>query len=60
MQFRAEFFNLLNRPNFSVHDYTSGYSDIFTSAGVANAQAGLLTTTTTSAREIQFALKVIW
>ncbi|MGH9440474.1 MAG: hypothetical protein ACRD22_22085, partial [Terriglobia bacterium] len=60
VQFRAEFFNVLNRSNFSVPDYGNGYADIFDSAGAPNATSGLLTSTTTSAREIQFALKVVW
>jgi hypothetical protein len=60
VQFRAEMFNILNRANFNVPDYGSGYSDIFDATGAANPTSGLLNSTTTDSREIQFALKVIW
>lgn len=54
LQFRAEFFNLLNRANFGVPNPT-----VF--SGVTfNASAGLITTTTTSARQIQGGLKLIF
>ena len=59
VQFRAEFFNILNRPNFAV-PITPDNTDIFDSTGAPTGVAGLLTSTTTTAREIQFAVKVIW
>jgi len=59
VQFRAEFFNILNHANFAV-PVTPTNTDIFDSTGVPTGSAGLLTSTTTTAREIQFALKVIW
>jgi hypothetical protein len=59
MQFRAEFFNILNRPNFAV-PVSPDHTDIFDSTGAPTGVAGLLTSTTTTAREIQFALKVSW
>jgi hypothetical protein len=58
VQFRAEIFNILNHTNFASPVLANG--QIFNSAGVANPSAGLLTATTTSARQIQFAIKVIW
>ena len=58
-QFRAEFFNVLNHANFSV-PVTPDNTDIFDSTGAASGGAGLLTSTTTTAREIQFALKISW
>jgi hypothetical protein len=59
VQFRAEFFNILNRPNFAV-PLSPTNTDIFDSTGARSGTAGFLTSTTTTAREIQFALKVIW
>ena len=59
LQFRAEFFNVLNHPNFQLPTMPDN-TDIFDSSGARNSSAGLLTATTTTAREIQFGLKVIW
>jgi hypothetical protein len=59
VQFRAEFFNILNRANFAT-PVTPDNTDIFDSSGAASGVAGLLTSTTTTAREIQFALKLVW
>jgi hypothetical protein len=59
VQFRAEFFNILNRANFS-EPLTPDATDIFNSSGAPTGAAGLLTSTITTAREIQFALKMIW
>ena len=59
VQFRAEFFNILNRANFAL-PVTPNNTDIFDSSGAPTGVAGLLTSTTTTAREIQFALKVTW
>jgi len=59
VQFRAEFFNFLNRANFAP-PVAPDNTDIFDSTGSPTGTAGLLTSTTTTAREIQFALKVIW
>jgi hypothetical protein len=59
VQFRVEIFNILNRVNFAVPS-TPGNTDIFNADGSPNSAAGLLTSTTTSARQIQFGLKVIW
>jgi hypothetical protein len=60
VQFRAEFFNVLNRANFAV-PVTPDNVTIFDSSGaLLQGIAGKLTSTTTTAREIQFALKLIW
>ncbi|PYU00560.1 MAG: hypothetical protein DMG38_07385 [Acidobacteria bacterium] len=57
IQFRAEFFNILNHTNFAP---PLDNRNIFDSTGVPIANAGLITSTQTSSRQIQFALKLIW
>ena len=59
IQFRAEIFNILNHPNFAPPANPTN-TDIFDGTGTLNPTAGLLTKTTTTAREIQFAIKVIF
>jgi outer membrane receptor protein involved in Fe transport len=59
IQFRAEVFNILNHPNFAP-PIQGVNTDIFDGTGTLNPTAGLLTRTTTTAREIQFAVKVIF
>jgi len=59
LQFRVELFNLLNHPNFALPVVPTN-TDIFDSTGAPNPAAGQLTSTSTSAREIQFAVKVLW
>jgi hypothetical protein len=55
-QFRAEFFNVLNHANFALPVNTS----LFGANGAPISSAGVLTSTTTTSRQIQFALKLIW
>jgi hypothetical protein len=59
VQFRAECFNILNRANFAP-PVTPDNTDIFDSTGASTGVAGLLTSTKTTSREIQFAVKLIW
>ncbi len=59
VQFRAEIFNILNHVNFAP-PATPTNTDIFDGTGALNTAAGVLTRTTTTAREIQFAVKVIF
>lgn len=54
LQFRAEIFNLLNRANFNTPNLIT-----FTPSGVSGA-AGAITSTSTTARQVQFALKLFW
>jgi hypothetical protein len=54
LQFRAEFFNVLNHPNFGTPNAT-----VF-SSGAISPSAGLITTTATTSRQIQFGLKLIF
>jgi hypothetical protein len=63
IQFRAEFFNVINRTNFAPPD-ASNLEAIGDTAptpfGTTPAGFGTLTTTQVPNREIQFALKLIW
>ena len=56
-QFRAELFNALNHANFMP---PLDNLKLFDAKGQPIASAGLLTATATTARQIQFALKLIW
>ena len=59
-QFRVEFFNVLNHANFAA-PVTPDNTDMFDSSGtILTGVAGLLTSTSTDPREIQFALKLTW
>src|SRR6266851_4377822 len=57
VQFRTEFFNVFNRANFAP---PLEHKNIFDAGGAPLADAGLITSTQTPSRQIQFALKVIW
>jgi hypothetical protein len=56
LQFRAEFFNVLNRANFGTPNTV-----VFSSASTLPAPtAGVITSTSTTSRQIQFGLKLLW
>jgi hypothetical protein len=60
LQFRAEIFNLLNRANFNTPNLI-----VFTPPSPANPSglsgtAGAITSTSTTSRQVQFALKLLW
>ncbi len=56
LQFRAEFFNILNSANFNTPNLI-----VFTSnSGIPSSSAGVVTSTSTTSRQIQFALKFMW
>jgi len=54
LQFRAEFFNVLNHTNLGTPNATTFSGSAF------NASAGLITTLATTPRQIQFGLKLIF
>ena len=60
VQFRAEFFNIMNHANFEVPSIALGRTDIFDGTGSPLSTAGVLSSTSTPGREIQFALKFNW
>jgi hypothetical protein len=53
-QFRAEFFNVLNHTNFNTPN-----AIVFTPTGMSPS-AGVITSTATNSRQIQFGLKLVW
>ena len=60
LQFRAEIFNLLDRANFNTPNLI-----VFTPPTAANptgvsGTAGAITSTSTTSRQVQFALKLLW
>jgi len=56
IEFRAEIFNLLNRANFATPNAV-----VFTSASPTPAPtAGVITSTATSSRQVQFGVKLKW
>jgi len=56
LQFRSEFFNILNHTNFNTPSPV-----VFTSAsGGPSPTAGIITSTATTSRQIQFGLKLLW
>jgi hypothetical protein len=56
VQFRAEFFNIFNRANFQ----TPVNDNVLFNADGTPAGSGVLDQMATDARQIQFALKVVW
>jgi hypothetical protein len=54
LQFRAEIFNMLNRANFNTPNLI-----VFTPTGVSGT-AGAISSTATTARQVQFGVKVLW
>jgi hypothetical protein len=54
LQFRSEIFNLLNRANFNQPN-----AIVFTPSGVSPT-AGVITSTSTTSRQVQFGLKLLW
>jgi hypothetical protein len=56
-QFRAEFFNILNHTNFAS---PTDNLTVFDQNSQPIPSAGLITSTQTTSRQIQFALKLIW
>jgi len=57
LQFRAELFNIFNRVNFNNPNPV-----VFTSATTVlpSATAGVITSTSTTSRQVQFGLKLLW
>jgi hypothetical protein len=57
VQFRVEMFNSLNHPNYNP---PTSNNAIFDGTGAPVQGVGVITSTATTSRQIQFALKLIW
>jgi hypothetical protein len=61
LQFRAEFFNALNHPNFAAPNFLKDSNNsIFDSTGASIGNAGVIGSTATSSRQIQLGAKLVW
>jgi len=61
IQFRAEFFNIMNHPNFAAPNFLNDSNNsIFDASGAPIAKAGVIGSTSTEARRIQLGLKLVW
>ncbi len=58
LQFRAEIFNILDRANFNTPNLI--LATLSGTTPVANPAAGVVTSTSTTSRQIQFGLKLLW
>ena len=54
MQFRAEAFNVFNHPNFAYPN------EVIFQGGEYSSSGGIINTTATPSRQIQFALKLLF
>ncbi|HYU46965.1 MAG TPA: hypothetical protein VEK84_12425 [Terriglobales bacterium] len=59
IQFRSEFLNVLNHPNFGLPNNTISF-DPQTGRTIGSPGAGTIRTVVTNARQIQFALRMHW
>jgi hypothetical protein len=55
VQFRSEFFNILNHPNFAAPNFLNDSNNSF-----ETSNAGVIGSTSTSSRQIQLGLKLVW
>jgi Carboxypeptidase regulatory-like domain len=60
LQFRAEIFNLLNRVNLNTPNLIVFTPPSATNPSGVSGTAGAITSTSTSSRQVQFALKLLW
>jgi hypothetical protein len=60
LQFRAEIINLLNRANFNTPNLIVFTPPSATNPTGVSDTAGALTSTSTTARQVQFGLKLLW
>jgi hypothetical protein len=60
LQFRVELFNILNRANFNTPNLIVAVLPPGLTTPQGNPAAGSITSTSTTSRQVQFALKLLW
>ncbi len=60
LQFRAELFNLLDRANFNTPNLILAVLPPGSTIPQANPDVGAITSTSTTSRQVQFGLKLLW
>jgi hypothetical protein len=60
VQFRAELFNLLNRANFNTPSLIVAVLQPGSTTPTSSGVGGLITGTSTSSRQVQFGIKLLW
>ena len=60
LQFRAEIFNLLDRANFNTPNLIVFTPPTATNTTGLSGTAGAITSTSTTSRQVQFGLKLLW
>jgi carboxypeptidase family protein len=60
VQFRAEIFNLLNRANFNTPNLITFTPPTAANPSGVSGTAGAITSTSTTSRQVQFGIKVLW
>ncbi len=60
LQFRAELFNILDRANFNTPNLVVFTPPTATNLTGLSGNAGAITSTSTTARQVQFGLKLLW
>ncbi len=60
VQFRAEIFNLLNRANFNTPNLITFTPPTAANPTGVSGTAGAITSTSTTSRQVQFGIKVLW
>jgi hypothetical protein len=60
VQLRFEFFNIFNHANFQAPVNNTAFNGLVGSNGVDPGSAGIIDSTTTTARQVQLGLKLVW
>jgi hypothetical protein len=60
IQFRAELFNILDRANFNTPSLITAVLQPGSTTPVLSPSAGIIASTSTTSRQVQFGLKLLW